>query len=1115
MGDYNIDINVNMGGSQGNFQTLIDSVNNLNTSFQKVGVSAKTAGQGSGDSFAKSMQVMAKYGNETKNVQAKIDQLKQSILAENQALAKGVIDKNRHTESTTRLNAQVVRLNAAQRQYNAILGQTAVATKTAVASTVTARTAVMGLTAAFNKLGAVMGISFGLYGVFRAIKYGVKVTREFELAQKKLQSIIAGNTQDMKVLSESAINLGKNSSFGAKGVSMLQIELAKMGFSKDSIVGMQQAIVNLATATQEDLGKSAEAVANILRNFKLSAEDATRVTDVMGLSFNQSALQLDNFKEAMKYAGINASQAGFSIEETVAVLETLANAGLKGSLAGTSFNNILKAMGDSNSKLSKALGGTVRGYDGLIKALEMTKEQGLDTYKIITQRAVAGFNVLKEGTETMDKFRDANMRAAGTMERKVAVQLDTIANKAKLAGTAFSSMILDVDSGSSAFSNMIKDILDGFAKLVRASDTAVQSFDNQLDSVVDLSREVVPLLSRYDELTKNSDRLGWKTKLSKDEHTELSKIISIISAKLPLAITQFDEYGNAIAISTERVKEFVEAEIARLKVVNEVAIADVEKRLKSEQDLLDESNRRKQQITEKGYFDIEYTINRGNLRAKTARRKATNQEMIDEENKNKALRDKVLGWEAELARLRGDALADALKKKTSVDGIDSVDPFDPNAGDPKEWKKAIQLRYKNQTEMLALIKKFEDERIVLEEATSLQSIYLIENEFDYKSLVAKLELDMARELKENLVAAEEQYNVKTELIRIERLNAINALNDKEFKDGLKIMEAFEKERKKRADAEEKARDKAEKEEKARLDRISKYLKGWRQKNPILNLLFGDKLGEDLLAGLIDQQDIEAFTDSMTDSFSKTSDALTSLVSTWTDSTDRIVDLLNRQVDETQSALDNEITLMAAGYASNVGLKKKELAEIKKLRDDALKDQAQAQKAQMVMDSAMQISGLVTAAVNVMAAESRRGILGVALGIAAIATIFATIQKSKALAKQTSLQKFEEGGWVGGERHSRGGTVIEAEHGEFVVRRKPAMKHKALIEAINKDDKYEINRTLLANIKNQGFSGSVSLDDSKDLKAIRALMEKDSTHTTYANGYRIETNGIVVTKIKLN
>lgn len=56
-----------------------------------------------------------------------------------------------------------------------------------------------------------------------------------------------------------------------------------------------------------------------------------------------------------------------------------------------------------------------------------------------------------------------------------------------------------------------------------------------------------------------------------------------------------------------------------------------------------------------------------------------------------------------------------------------------------------------------------------------------------------------------------------------------------------------------------------------------------------------------------------------------------------------------------------------------------------------------------------------------------GILGFTSGIAIIAQGQANIDAMKA-------QKFEQGGLVGGQRHSQGGTMIEAERGEFVMSR---------------------------------------------------------------------------------
>lgn len=355
MGDYNIDINVNMGGSQGNFQTLIDSVNNLNASFQKVGTAATTAGQSAKQSFGDSMGIMAQYGNSVKKVGSEIVNLKKQILDQNDALKKKAVTDTEHKANVDKLYASLKQLQAAQRQYNSLMGQT-----TAQASM--ASKSVAGLSTAFNKLGAVLGISFGLYGIFRGLTSVIKTIAEFDLAQKKLRSVLGETAAGMKELSKSAIDLGKNSIFGAKGVSELQIELAKMGFTKTEIMAMQGAINDLAIATQEDLAGSAEVVANIIKTFELTATETRDVVNVMGKAFNDSALGLSNFRESIKYVAPVAKQAGLSFRETVAALELLSNAGLKGSLAGTGLNNVLKAMMDSNSKLSKSLGEIGRAH---------------------------------------------------------------------------------------------------------------------------------------------------------------------------------------------------------------------------------------------------------------------------------------------------------------------------------------------------------------------------------------------------------------------------------------------------------------------------------------------------------------------------------------------------------------------------------------------------------------------------------------------------------------------------------------------------------------------------------------------------------------------------------
>jgi len=83
-------------------------------------------------------------------------------------------------------------------------------------------------------------------------------------------------------------------------------------------------------------------------------------------------------------------------------------------------------------------------------------------------------------------------------------------------------------------------------------------------------------------------------------------------------------------------------------------------------------------------------------------------------------------------------------------------------------------------------------------------------------------------------------------------------------------------------------------------------------------------------------------------------------------------------------------------------------------------------------------------------------LGFPLAIPFIIALGASMIGQIALIKS---QKFAKGGWVDGEPHSRGGRVIEAEGGEFVVRKQAASKYKNLIEAINQDDQMRIQEAM--------------------------------------------------------
>ncbi len=142
---------------------------------------------------------------------------------------------------------------------------------------------------------------------------------------------------------------------------------------------------------------------------------------------------------------------------------------------------------------------------------------------------------------------------------------------------------------------------------------------------------------------------------------------------------------------------------------------------------------------------------------------------------------------------------------------------------------------------------------------------------------------------------------------------------------------------------------------------------------------------------------------------------------------------DRVIESKRQQLDEEKKLAEEGKANNVDLIKKELAEAEAVRADALKREEKARKAAILLDSASQISGLLTASVNIYKALSVLGPFGIAGAIGTIALMFGSFAKAKADAlKAVSVPKLRKGAKIEGKTHEQGGELRELERGEQVV-----------------------------------------------------------------------------------
>lgn len=233
---------------------------------------------------------------------------------------------------------------------------------------------------------------------------------------------------------------------------------------------------------------------------------------------------------------------------------------------------------------------------------------------------------------------------------------------------------------------------------------------------------------------------------------------------------------------------------------------------------------------------------------------------------------------------------------------------------------------------------------------------------------------------------------------------------------------------------------------------------------------------DLLGIDIETDEGQRAADAIKEMQGQVIEGLQSITAARTAAADAALAEADRLVQSKQDELDQEIALAEAGFASNVALKQQELEQAKKQWEKALDEQRKAQRAQILLDTAVQVSGLATSAANIFKSLSPLGPFGVAAAIASIGVMFAAFAKSKADALKATRARYGMSGFIDGrgivhgKSHAQGGQHLEVERGELiqigddgsrrrleVVRRERARQYFDLLRAANEGDQKAIAR----------------------------------------------------------
>ena len=237
-----------------------------------------------------------------------------------------------------------------------------------------------------------------------AVTAAIKTMAKFEQAVSKLGAISGATAEGMDKLRAKARELGRTTAYTATEVVGLQVELAKLGFTTDEIINSSGGVLDLAASLGVDLAEAAALTGTTLRAFGIDTKDTSKVVDVLAKAAVSSALDFAKMRESLKLVAPVASQLGYSIEQTTALLATMADAGISGSQAGTSLRQILLELTKQGLTLEEAFTKLNNSQTKTITGLELVKKRALPAFLVLADGA-------KKTGELTTAFEGANGQA--------------------------------------------------------------------------------------------------------------------------------------------------------------------------------------------------------------------------------------------------------------------------------------------------------------------------------------------------------------------------------------------------------------------------------------------------------------------------------------------------------------------------------------------------------------------------------------------------------------------------------------------------------------------------------------------------------------------------------
>ena len=449
-------ITVEIGGDTTKLQTALKGVNteirNTQSQLRDVDKLLKLD-PGNTELLAQKHRLL---GDAVKETKEKLETLKTAAEQAEQALKDGTITQEQYDGLQREIVETEQKLKALEEQAR----QSGTALQEIAAKGEKLKTVGDNITNVGKKF---MPVTLGVVGLGTA---AVKTAADFDSAMSKVAAVSGATGSDLEALRDKAREMGEKTKFSASEAAEAMNYMAMAGWKTEDMLSGIEGVMNLAAASGEDLATTSDIVTDALTAFGLTAKDSGHFADILAAASSNANTNVSMMGETFKYCAPIAGALGFSAEDTAEAIGLMANAGIKGSQAGTSLRTIMNNLSGEVKICGSAIGevtiattnadGSMRDLSDILADCRTAfsglseSEKAAAAESLVGKNAMSGFLALMNAGEAdinklssaIDNCDGSAASMAETMNDNLAGQLQILKSQLEELAISFGELLM-------------------------------------------------------------------------------------------------------------------------------------------------------------------------------------------------------------------------------------------------------------------------------------------------------------------------------------------------------------------------------------------------------------------------------------------------------------------------------------------------------------------------------------------------------------------------------------------------------------------------------------------------------------------------------------------------